>query len=231
MGGIKSWKSAQAPIVYHHTSTLCTNLIWMSGCIEIEGRQEAPEHPQMGVVQSDTRFRRAMADFPAVAWFTDDINVPKCLIQSSLFLVKPETGESIEVPLAPEMANAIALLRLALGFKVADVGLTPWRDYRGYDTVEGRVLNETARDAGDDPDRWYVSETPVSLDHMSEIRVARSLQDLKMLRNDAYLVALKKMLAKAKSAGEKVYIPPAWLTKEQTALLMARMQRSGVQVL
>lgn len=54
---------------------------------------------QAGVV-SDTRFRRAMLDFPAVAWFTDDINVPKCLIQSSLFLVKPETGESIEVPLA-----------------------------------------------------------------------------------------------------------------------------------
>lgn len=106
------------------------------------------------------------------------------------------------------MANAIALRRLALGFKLVDVGLTPWRDYRGYDTAEGRALNETARDAGDDPDRWYVSETPISLDHMREIRVARSVQDLKMMRNDAYLVALKEMLAKAKSAGEKVYIPP-----------------------
>jgi len=56
--------------VYHHTSTLRTNLIWMSGVIEVEGAGATPLHPQLGEFKHATSLRRGMHDFPPVAWFT-----------------------------------------------------------------------------------------------------------------------------------------------------------------
>ena len=38
MGAAKRKRQNRVPTVYHHTSTLRTNLIWMSGVIEVEGK-------------------------------------------------------------------------------------------------------------------------------------------------------------------------------------------------
>lgn len=53
--------------VFHHTSTLRTNLIWMSGVIDIEGRSPPVVHPRLGVLQGNPFGRRAFKDFPPVA--------------------------------------------------------------------------------------------------------------------------------------------------------------------
>lgn len=49
MGEAKRRKMKEAelgPVVYHHTSTLRTNLLWMSGVIELEGQSRRPAfHP------------------------------------------------------------------------------------------------------------------------------------------------------------------------------------------
>ena len=39
--------NAAVSTVYHHTSTLRTNLIWMSGVIQIEGKSAGIIHPQL----------------------------------------------------------------------------------------------------------------------------------------------------------------------------------------
>jgi hypothetical protein len=55
------------PTVYHHTSTLRTNLIWMSGVIEVEGKSKGVLHPQIGEIRTDAKVRRALKDFLPVA--------------------------------------------------------------------------------------------------------------------------------------------------------------------
>jgi hypothetical protein len=70
MGEAKRRKMNAEPTVYHHTSTLRTNFLWMSGYVLPEGKMKPARHPDLGVVQTDARFRRAMQDFPPVAWFT-----------------------------------------------------------------------------------------------------------------------------------------------------------------
>ena len=217
----KERRAAASQMVYHHTSTLHTNLIWMSGAIEVEGHSEPVLHPHLGTLQGDIRFRRACDDFPTVAWFTTDLNVPKCLIQTSLFFKKPDSADAIEMSIDAPVANAISLRRMALGFRLTDIPVVPWRNYYGYNTPEGRQLNDTARASGDNPDVWYVSELRVSLDQMIEIRVARSIQNLKMERRDDYLEKLRPMLELIKR--EKVYVPPTWLSREDASLLADRL--------
>jgi hypothetical protein len=210
-------------LVYHHTSTLYTNQIWMSGAVEVEGKnREPPAHPQMGQVQSDLRFRRAFKDFPPLAWFTTQISVPKCLILDKLIFVHKDSGEVVtELPISEKIANGIALRRMALGFPISTVPVKRWPDYHGYGTAEGKELNETARDYGDNPEGWYVSEERVSLDHMTEIRVAKSMQNLKMERQDGYLQDIKRLLAMLKV--EKAYVPPAWLSRDVVEEAARRM--------
>ena len=100
------------------------------------------------------------------------------LILPAIFLKSQETGEVTgEVPITREIANGIALHRIALGFPAAMIPVTPWPQHYGYRTSEGAALNETARDYGDDPDHWFVAEQRVSLDHLCEMRLARSKQE------------------------------------------------------
>lgn len=221
MGGAKKVKLSAEPIVYHHTSTLSTNLIWMSGIVEIEGRQQAPLHPELGEVQFDPRFRRDFVDFPPVAWFTTELSVPKCLLQQSLCLLNKETGEVTEVRLSEREARALSLHRVALGFRASEIGVIPWPEYHGFKTAEGKELNETAIECGDDPTTWYISEQPVDLAFLTEIRLARSRDDLKMLRNDKYLRDIQNLLARLKV--KKAYIPPTWMSLEQATALAWRL--------
>jgi hypothetical protein len=77
--------AALGPVVYHHTSTLRTNLLWMSGVIEVEGSGRQPLHPQLGTIKTDVLRRRALNDFRAVAWFTSEIAVPNCQVPLACF--------------------------------------------------------------------------------------------------------------------------------------------------
>ena len=92
--GGKIRRQNQAATVYHHTSTLRTNLIWMSGVIEVEGKSKGVFHPQLGEIRTDAKVRRALKDFPPVAWFTTRIAVPRVLTSSEIVFVERVTGEN-----------------------------------------------------------------------------------------------------------------------------------------
>ena len=46
--------------IYHHTSTLRTNQLWMSGQLLPEGRMPPALHPFLGTIETDATLRRAM---------------------------------------------------------------------------------------------------------------------------------------------------------------------------
>lgn len=201
-------------MAYHHTSSLWTNLIWMSGVIEVEG----VVHPHMGRITIDARLRRPMTDFPAVAWFTTRIEVPKVLMNAKLRILDQETGKVRREVVDPTIVNALALNRVTLGFRLADVDLIAWPEYRGYGTAEGRALNQTARDAGDNPEDWYVSENPVNVMKASEVWLSSSIFNPKLQRADWYLADVKRMVTMCREL-KGVYIPPSWLKPEKAAEL------------
>ena len=192
----------------------------MSGVVQVEGKSEGVYHPQLGEIKTDGFLRRSFNDFPPLAWFTTQIKVPECLIQSRYFLVRPN-GEKFELDLGPSLANAIALNRIALGFRIADVSLTPWPDHYGYATEEGRELNATAHEAGDDPDDWYVSEHAVDVLKISEIWGSSSILKPKLKRLDDHVKDVRKMVALCREQ-PGVYIPPSWLTEEQADSLVKK---------
>src|SRR5712664_3230068 len=74
--------------VYHHTSTLRTNLIWMSGAIELEGRSPPVYHPRLGEIRTDALARRSMKDFAPLAWFTTQTSIPQCLVKNIDFICR-----------------------------------------------------------------------------------------------------------------------------------------------
>jgi hypothetical protein len=136
------------------------------------------------------------------------------------------TGITREVARDPRLANAIALNRIALGFPVAAIPVVPWRDHLGYATDEGRELNETAREAGDNPEDWYVSEVPVDILAATEIWTSSSIMRPKLKRLDAYLPHVRQMVEMCRST-PGTFIPPTWLKVEQQRELARQM---GVNV-
>jgi hypothetical protein len=227
MGEAKRRKLASARgagVVYHHTSTLRTNLLWMSGVIELEGRSPPVIHPQLGEIRTDALARRAMNDFPPVAWFTTETAVPKCLRQSNLRFVDKATGRVRHEDLANrQTSDALALNRVAIGFRLPEnPTITPWKDHPGYVTPEGQELNESAIEAGDDPTSWYVSEVPVDLLKSIEFWSSRKVLNPKLERFDNYLKDLHNMVRMCRSR-RGVYIPPTWLTAEQARALSAQI--------
>ena len=183
------------PMVYHHTSTLRTNLIWMSGVIEVEGKTKDVIHPQLGKIMTNALFRREMKDFPQVAWFTTQLRVPRCLIVDRLQLAHEETGEVMEeLVLTETEANMLAMQRVALGFPIADINVIPWPEHRGFNTGEGKRLNESAIEAGDDPADWYVSDHPVDVMKAKGVWTSSSIANPKLQRRDWYLKDVKKMV-------------------------------------
>jgi hypothetical protein len=227
MGEAKRKRQNQVPTVYHHTSSLRTNLIWMSGVIEVEGKSKGVFHPQLGEIRTDAKMRRALKDFPPVAWFTTRIDVPRVLISSEIVFVDRGTGEELRrIKTNAEIGNGLSLTRIALGFPIANISVVPWPEYFGYRTTEGQELNETARMAGDNPDDWYISETPVDVLLASEVWGSRSIMKPKLERSDDYLRDIRRMVTTCRE--RKAYIPPSWLTPEQGEAL-ARMLGLPVQ--
>jgi hypothetical protein len=222
MGQAKIRRANAVPTVYHHTSTLRTNLIWMSGYIQVEGKSERVIHPDIGEVNTSALARRAMTDFPPVAWFTTQVSVPRCLVKMAIVLTDNTTGEITQVRLEEQEAHGFALNRVALGFHIADIPVVHWPKHPGYITIEGQELNETARDAGDNPEDWWVSEDPVDLLNLCEFWNAMNIFNLKMTRRDAYVEDIKRMVTLCRTK-EGVYIPPTWLKPEQARRLAQRM--------
>lgn len=228
MGEAKIRRTNATPTVYHHTSTLRTNLIWMSGVIDVEGTVKKVLHPHLGELRTDPALRRSMTDFPAVAWFTRRIKIPNVLVKHALYLEDKVTGELRRMEADSAIAHGMSLNRIALGFPLADIALTPWPDYRGYSTPEGRELNETAREAGDNPSDWYVSETPIDVMKVSEFWSSRSVFKPKMERSDQYIADIKRMVTMCRDK-KGVYIPPTWLRPEQAVELGRRLGLNVVE--
>jgi hypothetical protein len=116
-------------MIYHHTSTLRTNLIWMTGVIEVEGKSEGAIHPQLGAVSPvDATLRRALKDFPPVAWFTTRIEIPRVLTGIEMVFVDKKTNEVVDrkYPIDADIANGMALNRVALGFPLDRVAVVRW---------------------------------------------------------------------------------------------------------
>lgn len=228
MGQAKRRREAGVQVVYHHTSTLRTNLLWMSGVIKVEGQSEGVVHPDLGEILTDATLRRPMCDFPPLVWFTRQIAVPACLQQASIALRDPITGEIRAMDGPQGTANAIALNRLALGFRVTSIPVVPWPEHVGYATAEGQGLNESARAVGDDPDDWWVSDSPVDLLQMSEIWISPSIANPKLKRSDAYLIDVQRMVAACR-ASPGSFIPPSWMKTTEAARLGARMGKTVIQ--
>jgi hypothetical protein len=223
MGQAKLRRLSAVPTVYHHTSTLRTNEIWMSGKIKLEGQQPPALHPKLGEIKTDANLRRQMRDFPPLAWFTSQISVPRCLVESTVCFTDEKTGEMIKkVRLGERESNAMALHRIAIGFPVSAIPVVPWPDHPGYFTTEGQELNESARDAGDDPNDWWVSEEPVDVLSASEIWLAHRVLNTKLRRHDGYLKDMKKMVEMCRTT-EGAYIPPSWITQEQANQVFGKL--------
>ena len=174
MGEAKRRQAAKPTVVYHHTSTLCTNLIWMSGVIQVEGAQKKPVHPQLGLVDQSARFRRAMKTSHRLSGSRPREPVPKCLLGAKLLFQDKDTGAIIgELPQMEGVTDALSLTRMALGFNMSDIPVVPWADHYGYNSAEGRELNKTAREFGDCPTRWYVSEQPINMALLESIWTPR----------------------------------------------------------
>lgn len=222
MGEAKRRQGKPVDTVYHHTSTLRTNLIWMSGVIELEGRSEGAFHPVLGEVKVNALSRRALNDFPPLAWFTKQSSRPKCLAGQIQFVDKV-TGEVRQI-LDDEVASkALTLDPIALGFRLAGSTIVPWRDHSGYTTDEGAELNRTAIEWGDNPDDWYVSEQPIDL--MTVVELWRWVRGPtpRLVKADAEtLLALKKMIHNVRTT-PGAYVPPSWLTLDQARALAHAM--------
>lgn len=222
MGEAKRRRELAVPTVYHHTSTLRTNLLWMSGVIEVEGQGRPALHPTLGEIAQTANLRRAFDDFPPLAWFTTQINPPRCITEAAIIFTDKTTGEPRDIPLMPGAANAIALHRVAIGFPIASIDVVRWADHPGYATAEGRALNDSAREFRDNPDDWYVAERPVDLMLASEIWTARSVMKPKLERAEPYLREMKRMVDLCRTT-EGAFIPPTWVKPEDVHRLAERM--------
>jgi len=227
MGEAKWRRENAVPTVYHHTSTLRTNLIWMSGVIEVEGKGGTVIHPKLGEIGCDATMRRPMKEFPPLAWFTKRISVPRCLTEVGFYGKDKVTGARIELQVGAGAANALALNRMALGFRIADIPVIPWPEHRGYQTGEGRDLNDSAREYGDDPDEWYVSEVPVDVAAISEAWGSKTIMRPKLQRMSSYVDDIKRMVEMCR-ATPGVFIPPAWVKPADVAR-MANAAGVGVE--
>lgn len=83
-------------------------------------------------------------------------------------------------------------------------------------------LNETAREAGDNPNDWYVSETAVDAMKVSEFWSSRSILNPKLQRSDSYISDIRRMVTMCREK-EGVFIPPTWLTREQATEVGGRL--------
>lgn len=226
MGEAKRRQLMPGSVLYHHTSTLRTNQIWMAGKILPEGALPPVYHPHLGELHTNATFRRAMVDFPPVVWLTTRIAIPNCLRTTEMRLVGQD-GREVELPVdlptdTVAFADQLALNRFAVGFPRSALNVTRWPDHPGYVTAEGRELNESARQAGDEPRDWYVSAEAIDVLLASEVWFARTRANPRLTREDWYLADMRRMVESCRS-NPQIFIPPSWLTPAQAKALAAKM--------
>jgi hypothetical protein len=201
----------------------------MSGVIEVEGSGKPAINPKLGVIEQNASLRRAMKDFPPLVWFTSMIDIPNCLLNVGMISINRTTGERIDLSsqldfgTQKDFANLQALNRIALGFRIADIPVKRWREHPGYKTSEGAELNESARECGDDPDDWYVSETKIDLLKTVEAWTSKKIMRPKLTRADWYVADIHKMVSLCRSK-PGTFIPPSWLKPEEAQLLAQQMR-------
>ena len=220
-------------MVYHHTSSLRTNLIWMSGVIDLEGQTKEGlhglvYHPQLGRILDGAKLRREFNDFPKLAWFTRRLEVPNVLIKAKMMGERPD-GEIIDFGRmadfgkhAHQLGNMLALNRLALGFPTDSIPVIPWTEHFGYNTKEGRELNETAREAGDNPNDWWVSDVPVDVLCATEVWTSSSVLNPKLVKNEKYFPEINRMVTLCRTT-KGTFIPPSWIPVEDARKLAGRL--------
>lgn len=210
MGEAKQRRSQPTELVWHHTSILRTNRMWMSGVVELEGRSPGVEHPAFGDVHTSAKLRRDLVDFPALAWFTTQIDVPACLQHFDVYGRDRQTGEAKALELGPDSVAAFTMNRVAIGFPIASTPVQPWSKHFGYKTREGRELNASAKDVGDNPDDWWVADQPVDLMLSTAFRSAKSLFSPKLERQDGYVADIHRMVSLCRAI-PGTFIPPSWV--------------------
>jgi hypothetical protein len=201
----------------------------MSGVIQLEGHTEGLViHPQIGEIKTNANLRREFKDFPRLAWFTRRLEVPNVLIKAKMMGQKPDGtiidfGRMVDLDkYASRLGNMLALNRLALGFPTESIPVSPWTQHNGYKTDEGRELNQTAREAGDNPNDWWVSEVPVDVLLATEVWTSRSVLSPTLRRLDVYLPEIKRMVAMCRE-NKGAYIPPSWMSVEDQRKLGERL--------
>jgi len=229
MGEAKRRAAMRANVIYHHTSTLRTNLIWMSGVIQLEGHSKGAQHPVLGEILTDVSARRPCVDFPPLAWFTSEIRVPNVLLDIGMIAQPEEGGDPQRIDHlfgadARTMTNGLALHRVALGFPIDQNVFMRWAEHPGYATTEGQELNETARDAGDDPDCWFVADVPVDVLRATEIWTSGSIFKPKLERRPDYLKEVHRMVQLCRAV-PGAHIPPTWIS-DPTVQKMIEASRS-----
>lgn len=239
VGEAKRKAGSPPSVVYHHTSQIRTNLIWMSGRIELEGRSKGALHPLFGEINTDASMRRPCVDFPPLAWFTRSTSIPQCLLKAEMVAVSKSDGSAIDFERETGMgrqqiANGIALKRFALGFKNDPAIFQPWKDHFGYATAEGSALNESARAAGDNPDLWYVADQPVDVLTCTEVWASRSIFKPRLEPFPQYLPEIQRMVRLCRD-NPGAHIPPSWLGDPAVEpMVRARQERhfrSGLNAL
>ena len=120
------------------------------------------------------------------------------------------------------MAKAIELNHIALGFRIEDIPVVHWPSHPGFKTDEGKALNESAIELGDDPSDWYVSESAVDLMKVSDVLVQKNKAKKKMERWPEYINRHQENGA-ALPFEEEVFIPPTWLSQDQAKYLANRL--------
>jgi hypothetical protein len=198
----------------------------MSGVIEVEGKGGPAIHPHFGEIELNANLRRGMNDFAPLAWFTTRISTPSCILNAAIHFIDKKTGEPRDLPVAPGLPNAVALQRVAIGFPIADIPVVRWTQHPGYTTDEGSALNDSAREFGDNPDDWYVTEEAVDLLAASEFWASPSIMKPKLKRFPEYLPDMRRMVELCR-ATPGIFIPPSWLKPDQAAELAKRL---GVEV-
>jgi len=217
--------AAHGPTIYHYTSALYTNQIWMAGYLMLPGLRDVTYHPIFGDIPAVDC--SAFGHLPLI-WFTTNRNIPRCL--RSYMLMRPNDGSPALSVRAPALVvDAFCYMRIALGFHAKEIGAVPWPEHPSYDTDEGRGFAETAREVGDNPDEWYVAERPVDILKATTARLPKKVMGTELIPNDGYLREVKAMVAFSQEFPGKLYIPPSLMPRELAEQLTARLGLPSVR--
>lgn len=117
------------------------------------------------------------------------------------------------------MGDALALNRIAIGFRTSEnPDIIPWPSHPGFTTPEGEELNQSARELGDDPTKWLVSEKPIDLLKSMQFWSSPSVANPRLQRRDEYLKDMHNMVNMCRTR-QGIYIPPTWLKEDQAKAL------------